>query len=93
MTVVGALANGLMSGRKVAVRANIEEILAFADGADRLMRGQRTFTPASLALFESWQDVQDYASSLAGRDLLPVVQIVDLHQKLTHFLHLKLTHP
>jgi hypothetical protein len=77
VTVVGALANGLMAGRKVAVRANVDEILAFADGADRLMRGQRTFTPASLALFESWQDVQDYASSLAGRDLLPVVQIID----------------
>lgn len=77
VTVVGALANGLMAGHKVAVRANIEEILAFADGADRLMRGQRTFTPASLALFETWRDVQDYANSFAGRDLLPIVQIID----------------
>jgi superfamily I DNA/RNA helicase len=59
------------------VRANVEEILAFADGADRLMRGQRTYSPASLALFETWRDVQDYASSYAGRDLLPIVQIID----------------
>lgn len=77
VTVIGALANGLIAGQKVAVRANIDEILAFADGADRLMRGACIFTPASLALFETWKDVQDYANSFAGRDLLPVVQIID----------------
>jgi hypothetical protein len=45
VTVVGALANGLTAGDKVAIRANVEEILAFADGADRLMQGQRTYRP------------------------------------------------
>jgi hypothetical protein len=34
VTVVGALANGLLCGHRVAVRANVEEILAFAEGAD-----------------------------------------------------------
>jgi hypothetical protein len=77
VTVIGTLANGLQSGHRVAVRANIDEILAFADGADRLMRGQRAYSPASLALFESWRDVQEYAASYAGRDLLPIVQIID----------------
>jgi hypothetical protein len=77
VTVIGTLANGLHNGHKVAVRANVEEILAFADGADRLMRGQRTFSPASLALFETWRDVQQYAATHAGRDLLPVVQLID----------------
>jgi UvrD-like helicase family protein len=77
VTVIGTLANGLEAGHKVAVRANIAEILAFADGADRLMRGERTFSPASLALFETWRDVQEYANSYAGRDLLPIVQIID----------------
>ncbi|MFM0742143.1 3'-5' exonuclease [Paraburkholderia xenovorans] len=77
VTVVGALASGLTAGHKVAVRANVEEILAFADGADRLMRGERAYKPASLTLFESWQDVQDYAAGFAGRDLLPIVQIID----------------
>lgn len=77
VTVIGNLANGLQAGHKVAVRANIEEILAFADGADRLMRGERTFSPALLALFETWRDVQEYAASYAGRDLLPIVQIID----------------
>ncbi|MDQ7982508.1 UvrD-helicase domain-containing protein [Paraburkholderia sp. SARCC-3016] len=57
VTVVGALANGLTAGDKVAVRANVEEILAFADGADRLMQGQRAYRPTSLALFETWNDV------------------------------------
>ena len=77
VTVVGALASGLDAGHKVAVRANVEEILAFADGADRLMRGERAYKPASLTLFESWKDVQDYAAGFAGRDLLPIVQIID----------------
>ncbi|BCF95283.1 3'-5' exonuclease [Paraburkholderia largidicola] len=77
VTVIGNLANGLQAGHKVAIRANVEEILAFADGADRLMRGERTFSPASLALFETWRDVQEYAASYAGRDLLPLVQIID----------------
>ncbi|MFC0402984.1 3'-5' exonuclease [Paraburkholderia rhizosphaerae] len=77
VTVVGALANGLRDGHKVAVRANVEDILAFADGADRLKRGERAYRPTSLALFESWSDVQEYARSYAGRDLLPIVQIID----------------
>jgi AAA domain len=70
VTVIGELANGLTAGHKVAVRANIEEILAFADAADRLQRGQRAYKPTSLALFERWSDVQEYARSHAGRDLL-----------------------
>jgi superfamily I DNA/RNA helicase len=77
VTVVGALANGLLCGHRAAVRANVEEILAFAEGADRLMNGQRAYRPTSLALFESWQDVQEYAHSFAGRDLLPIIQIID----------------
>ena len=77
VTVIGTLANGIQAGHRVAVRANIDEILAFADGADRLMRGERAFRPASLALFETWREVQDYAASFAGRDLLPIVQIID----------------
>jgi len=77
VTVVGALANGLAAGKKVAVRANVEEILAFADGADRLKQGQRAYKPAALALFESWSDVVDYAKTFAGRDLLPIVQIIE----------------
>ncbi|MFM0642636.1 3'-5' exonuclease, partial [Paraburkholderia metrosideri] len=79
VTVVGVLANGLTAGHKVALRANIEEIIAFADGADRLMHGQRAYKPTSLTLFESWADVQEYARGHAGRDLLPIVQLIDNH--------------
>jgi len=79
VTVVGILANGLTAGHKVAVRANVEEILAFADGADRLMGGQRAHKPTSLTLFESWSDVQEYARGQAGRDLLPIVMLIDNH--------------
>jgi hypothetical protein len=76
-TVIGELATGLEAGRRVAVRANVNDILAFADGADRLMQGQRAWRPTSLALFETWKDVQEYSKTFAGRDLLPIVTIVD----------------
>jgi hypothetical protein len=72
VTVIRELASGLTAGHKVAVRA-----LAFPDAADRLQCGQRAYKPTSLALFESWRDVQEFARSHASRDLLPVVQIID----------------
>jgi hypothetical protein len=78
-TVIGELVAGLAAGHKVAVRINAGEILAFADGAERLKRGQRTHAPAALSLFESWSDVQEYARSHAGRDLLSLVMIIDNH--------------
>jgi superfamily I DNA/RNA helicase len=41
------------------------------------MRGERAYKPTSPTLFESWGDVQEYARGYAGRDLLPIVQIID----------------
>lgn len=76
-TVIGELARGLEAGHRVAVRANVKEIMAFANGADRLMRGQRAWSPTSLALFDTWKDVQEYANTFSGRDLLPIVKIID----------------
>jgi len=76
-TVLSHLAQGIGRGDRVAVRANIEELKAFADGAERLMRGERISFPASLALFETWEDVQEYAESFAGRDLQPLVRLID----------------
>ncbi|SDD58084.1 UvrD/REP helicase N-terminal domain-containing protein [Cupriavidus sp. YR651] len=76
-TVLTHLAQGIGRGDRVAVRAKLDELRAFADGAERLMRGERISYPASLALFETWEEVQDYADSLAGRDLQPLVKLID----------------
>jgi len=76
-TVLTHLAQGIARGDKVAVRANVDELKAFADGAELLMRGQRIGYPASLALFETWEEVQEYAESFAGRDLQPLVKLID----------------
>ncbi|WP_427308574.1 3'-5' exonuclease [Cupriavidus sp. H39] len=76
-TVLTHLAQGIARGDKVAVRANVEELKAFADGAELLMRGQRIGYPATLALFESWEEVQEHAESFAGRDLQPLVKLID----------------
>ncbi|CAN7731983.1 hypothetical protein LJR267_009246 [Paraburkholderia hospita] len=53
------------------------EIVAYADGADRLLEGRRAYRPAAFSLFETWNDAQTFARSAAGADLLPVVRIVD----------------
>jgi hypothetical protein len=53
------------------------EIVAFADGADLLLAGKRAFRLAAFSLFESWKDAQSFAQSAVGRDLLPIVRIVD----------------
>lgn len=53
------------------------EILAYADGADRLLAGQRAFRPAAFSLFEPWSATQAFARSALGQDRLPVVRIVD----------------
>ncbi|CAG2159735.1 3'-5' exonuclease [Cupriavidus numazuensis] len=76
-TVLTHLASGVGRGDRVAVRANVDELKAFADGAERLMRGERIGYPASLALFETWDEVQEYAESFAGRDLKPLVTLID----------------
>ena len=76
-TLLAKLAEGISRGHKVAVRAKAEDLRAFADGAERLMRGERVFYPAALALFETWEEVQEYAESFAGRDLQPFVKLID----------------
>ena len=76
-TAIAELAAGLEAGHRVAVRANVKDIQAFADGADRLIRGERAWSPTSLVLFETWKDVQEYANTFAGRDLLPIITIID----------------
>ncbi|QET04037.1 ATP-dependent helicase (plasmid) [Cupriavidus pauculus] len=76
-TVLTHLAQGIGRGDRVAVRAKVDELRAFADGAEKLMQGQRISYPATLALFETWDEVQEYADSFAGRDLKPLVKLID----------------
>jgi UvrD-like helicase C-terminal domain/UvrD/REP helicase N-terminal domain len=77
VTAIAQLATGLEMGHKPAIRMSPVEIEAFADGADQLLAGRRAFRPAAFSLFETWGDAQVFARSAVGRDLLPVVQIVD----------------
>jgi hypothetical protein len=77
VTAIWQLAAGVEAGHKAAIRMNPAEIVAFADGADQLMDGRRAFRPAAFSLFETWKDAQSFAQSAVGRDLLPIVRIVD----------------
>jgi UvrD-like helicase C-terminal domain/AAA domain len=77
VTAIWQFAVGVEAGHRPAIRMTPAEIVAFADGADQLLVGQRAFRPAAFSLFETWSDAQAFARSAFGQDLLPVVQIVD----------------
>ncbi|GJH12719.1 DEAD/DEAH box helicase [Caballeronia novacaledonica] len=76
-TAIWQFAAGIEMGHRPALRMNPSEIIAFADGADQLLNGRRAFRPTALSLFENWREAQAFARSAVGRDLLPVVEIVD----------------
>jgi hypothetical protein len=77
VTAIWQFAAGLEAGHRPTIRMSPTEILAWADGADRLLAGQRAFRPAAFSLFETWSDAQAFGRSAFGQDLLPLVRIVD----------------
>lgn len=81
-TNVGAMAQVMTYmafGRRVALAGGGETLQALALAARDLKEGRRTHHP-ELVLFPCWGDLQDYAThDPAGRDLLPLVNLVDTH--------------
>ncbi|MFC9948657.1 UvrD-helicase domain-containing protein [Streptomyces pratensis] len=69
----------LEGGLRVALTGGGESLRALARAADDLKGGRRASHP-ELLLFPSWGDLQDYAANdPAGRDLQPLVDLVDTH--------------
>ncbi|MFH8394294.1 UvrD-helicase domain-containing protein [Streptomyces sp. NPDC018036] len=81
-TNVGAMAqamNLLAAGQRVGVVGGGDSLRALALAARDLKDGRRTIHP-ELVLFATWGELQDYAShDPAGRDLQPLVDLVDTH--------------
>jgi len=81
-TNVGAMAQVmelLETGYRVALVGGGDSLRALALAAHDLKEGRRTTHP-ELVLFPSWGDLQDYAvHDPAGRDLQPLVDLVDTH--------------
>ncbi|MDX2407329.1 UvrD-helicase domain-containing protein [Streptomyces microflavus] len=81
-TNVGAMREVMQlldTGQRVALTGGGESLRALARAADDLRAGRRTFHP-ELLLFPTWGDLQDYAANdPAGRDLQPLVDLVDTH--------------
>ncbi|MEU5313639.1 UvrD-helicase domain-containing protein [Streptomyces sp. NPDC021562] len=81
-TNAGAMAQvmALMTdGHRVALAGGGEGLRALALAARDLKEGRRTAHP-ELLLFTTWGEVQDYAAhDPAGRDLQPLVDLVDEH--------------
>ena len=81
-TNVGAMAHVmslLAAGHRVALAGGGDSLRALALAARDLKEGRRTTHP-ELVLFPSWGELQDYAAhDPAGRDLQPLVDLVDTH--------------
>ncbi|CAM5585552.1 ATP-dependent DNA helicase Rep [Streptomyces alboniger] len=81
-TNVGAMSHvmGLMTaGCRVALAAGGDSLRTLALAARDLKEGRHTTHP-ELLLFPSWGELQDYAAhDPAGRDLQPLVDLVDTH--------------
>ncbi|MEV6057727.1 UvrD-helicase domain-containing protein [Streptomyces sp. NPDC052107] len=81
-TNVGAMAQVMTlmtAGFRVALSGGGDNLRALAQAARGLKEGRRTHHP-ELILFPSWGDLQDYAAhDPAGRDLQPLVNLVDTH--------------
>ncbi|MGW1543257.1 UvrD-helicase domain-containing protein [Streptomyces sp. NPDC002309] len=76
MTQVMAL---MAAGQRVALTGGGDSLQALALAARDLKEGRRTHHP-ELVLFPSWGELQDYAAhDPAGRDLQPLVNLVDSH--------------
>jgi hypothetical protein len=69
----------MTSGQRVALAGGGEGLRALALAARDLKEGRRTTHP-ELLLFPAWGDLLDYAAhDPAGRDLQPLVDLVDKH--------------
>ncbi|WP_055617854.1 UvrD-helicase domain-containing protein [Streptomyces phaeochromogenes] len=81
-TNVGAMAQVMTlmaAGYRVALAGGGESLRALALAARDLKEGRQTHHP-ELVLFACWGDLQDYAAhDPAGRDLQPLVNLVDTH--------------
>ncbi|GHH29534.1 hypothetical protein GCM10018780_87710 [Streptomyces lanatus] len=81
-TNVGAMAQVMIlmaAGYRVALAGGGDSLQALALAARDLKEGRRTHHP-ELILFPHWGDLQDYAAhDPAGRDLQPLVNLVDTH--------------
>ncbi|MGW5249865.1 UvrD-helicase domain-containing protein [Streptomyces sp. NPDC004129] len=80
-TNVGAMAQvmAFMAGHRVALAGGGESLRALALAARDLKEGRRTSHP-ELLLFPTWGELQDYAAhDPAGRDLQPLVDLIDKH--------------
>ncbi|MFB7631533.1 UvrD-helicase domain-containing protein [Streptomyces sp. NPDC056149] len=81
-TNVGAMVEvirQLEANRRVALAGGGESLTALARAAHDLASGRRTAHP-ELMLFETWSELREYAEfDPAGRDLLPLVELIDEH--------------
>jgi hypothetical protein len=69
----------LEAGKRVALVGGGDALAKIATAAQALKEGKRSWH-RELMLFDSWGDLQEYAEyDPAGRDLLPLVELVDEH--------------
>jgi N12 class adenine-specific DNA methylase len=73
---VGAIAEALADGKKVATSGDAKELISFARAAGELVAGRRTSHP-DLSMFRAWDQVRDHAEETGDGNMQTFVRLVD----------------
>lgn len=75
---IGAIAEMLDQGKKVASVGDAKEIKAFAEAAGKLQAGQHTSHP-ELSQFKTWSELEQYAQESGDGSLQTLIRLVNSH--------------
>ncbi|MCP1674134.1 superfamily I DNA/RNA helicase [Natronocella acetinitrilica] len=74
--VIGQVLDCLQDNRKPMVAGGVRELLRLLESAEKLMHGVPVVS-GDLAGFRDWESLVEYSESELGRDLQPLVKMVD----------------
>jgi len=74
-TAVGHLLQAIGKGKKPYLVGGGADVISFVEAAQSLQQGRPTFHP-ELACFDSWREVEAYAKTEEGEDLLLMVKLI-----------------
>lgn len=76
-TAMMHLIDGLRFGHKVALQADSQRLIRFADASEKLKIGKPVKHIPELAYFQNWTEVLEYTETNEGSDLKSLVKIID----------------
>ena len=78
-SALARLFKGVKDGSKVALQADTQRLLGFAEASEKLRAGKRVTNLPELRLFGSWGEIQEYAEYHPKSELSGMIRLVDEH--------------